>query len=876
MNELPGDAGRFPLRKSALPLAVILSLLLLGCPNPVKDPGDEEQEPDEPDIYLQQDGDTVGQGESVPFAATLVGESRGLTFTIENRGTADLLITGGTVSLSGSATFTLQQPPAATIEADAESTFTVQFAPISTDSQEATVSIASNDPDENLFSFQVTGSGSVVGGSILVNGGDLYTNSTSVTLTLSPDDPGSVAQMLLSNNADFSGADWVDLQTSYAWTLDSGDGTKTVYVKFRDDFGNESSAFSDDILLDATPPGAPGTPNLVTADDSGISTTDDLTNKTSSLNFAGSGAEAGSTIQLYANAVILAGATATAAADGSWTSADASLAEGTWSITARATDPAGNTSDPSTGLPVEVDTTAPAEAPAILTPMQGANTGTQKRPTFTWTAVAGAARYDFHIDDASSFVIPLILILSSYDGTSYTPASDLAVSTTKPVGKRYYLRVRAVDAAGNSGPYSHPGMKRYVNVGRFDQDLNGDGYSDVLVGVPNRETDAGTDVGAARVFLGGSPMNAIVDLIPEGAAAGDKFGSSVAFAGDVNADGYGDLLVGAPCNDAAGTDAGAAYLYLGGSTPNATADLTLNGASTYDLFGLSVAGVGDVNGDGYADLVVKSQSAACLYLGRSAPNATADLTVTCGTSFIHDRAVSGAGDVNGDGYADFLVAHGGTAVYLFLGGGTLSAAADLTLTGSSTNVNFGCSVAGAGDVNGDGYGDILVGTPNDSFTGLGRAYLYFGDPVPNDTIDLLLPGGLPNADFGFSVAGAGDVNADGYADLIGGAPYPGYMGTNPGTVYLFLGGAAPNIGADLTLTVAAGGGQFGYSVSGAGDVNGDGYADFIIGDRYNDGGATEGGAAFVYYGGATLDDAADVTPSGATWAANDNFGTSVD
>ena len=124
---------------------------------------------------------------------------------------------------------------------------------------------------------------------------------------------------------------------------------------------------------------------------------------------------------------------------------------------------------------------------------------------------------------------------------------------------------------------------------------------------------------------------------PTGAAAYDYFGYSVAGAGDVNGDGYGDVIVGAYHNDAGGTDAGRAYVHFGGPGADAVADLTLTGAAAYDQFGYSVAGAGDINGDGYDDVIVgalfndggaANAGRAYVYYGGPGADATADLTLT--------------------------------------------------------------------------------------------------------------------------------------------------------------------------------------------------------------------------------------------------------
>jgi hypothetical protein len=148
-------------------------------------------------------------------------------------------------------------------------------------------------------------------------------------------------------------------------------------------------------------------------------------------------------------------------------------------------------------------------------------------------------------------------------------------------------------------------------------------------------------------------------IAPTGAAAGDVFGLSVSSAGDVNGDGYADVIVGAPGNDTAGTDAGRAYVFYGGPGADAAADLTLTGAGAGDVFGFSVSSAGDVNGDGYADVIVGALGSepgggrAYVYFGGPGADAVADLTLmgAAGSFDGFGWSVSSAGDVNGDGYA---------------------------------------------------------------------------------------------------------------------------------------------------------------------------------------------------------------------------------
>jgi hypothetical protein len=405
-------------------------------------------------------------------------------------------------------------------------------------------------------------------------------------------------------------------------------------------------------------------------------------------------------------------------------------------------------------------------------------------------------------------------------------------------------------------------------------DVNNDGYADLIVGAYYNSAGG---PGAGRAYVYSGQTGALLYTFT-GEAAGDRFGVSVSGAGDVNKDGYADLIVGAYANSAGGPGAGRAYVYSG---QTGALLYTFTGAAAYDQFGISVSGAGDVNNDGYADLIVGAwyndaggTSAGRAYVFSSQEICSYEELHTFTGAAANDYfgySVSGAGDVNKDGYADLIVgapfnnaggfAAGRAYVYSGQNGALL-----YTFTGAAADDNFGSSVSGAGDVNKDGYADLIVGAPYNSAGGThaGRAYVYSGQ---NGALLYTFTGEAVWDEFGYSVSGAGDVNKDGYADLIVGAPYNSAGGTRAGRVYVYSGQTGTLL---YTFTGAADYDYFGWSVSGAGDVNKDGYADLIVGAPYNSAGGTDAGRAYVYSGqtGALL-----YTFTGA--AADDNFGSSV-
>ncbi len=402
-------------------------------------------------------------------------------------------------------------------------------------------------------------------------------------------------------------------------------------------------------------------------------------------------------------------------------------------------------------------------------------------------------------------------------------------------------------------------------------DVNGDGYDDIIIGASNYSSNTGR----AYIYYGGLSMSTIVNVILTGGATNNYFGRSVSTAGDVNGDGYSDVIVGAYGYT---TSTGRAYIYFGGASMNNLADVTMTGETTFSLFGISVSAAGDVNSDGFSDVFVgangysSNTGRAYIFLGGASMNNTADLTMTGeATNIKFGYSVSDAGDVNGDGYSDVI---GGAydyssstgRAYIYFGGASMNNVADVTLTGEATFNSFGNSVSGAGDVNGDGYSDVIVGAYGYS-SSTGRAYVFFGGASMNNTADITLTGEASGIQFGFSVSNAGDVNGDGYSDIITGA---NVFSTFTGKVYIFFGGLSMDNIPDASITGEASGNQFGYSVSDAGDVNGDGFSDVIAGAW---GYGTNTGRAYLYdyfMKGIIIP---EITMTGE--ATNNNFGTSV-
>jgi hypothetical protein len=414
-------------------------------------------------------------------------------------------------------------------------------------------------------------------------------------------------------------------------------------------------------------------------------------------------------------------------------------------------------------------------------------------------------------------------------------------------------------------------------------DVDGDGHDDLLIGAPFYPDWGGR--GAAYLVLG--PVTGTLDLaVADAKLVGEQVrvddddiaGSSVSGAGDVDGDGHDDLLVGAYYNDEGGNNAGAAYVVLGpvtGILDLAFADAKLVGEEGLDYAGSSVSDGGDANGDGRDDLIVGAwrnqeggRFAGAAYVVLGPLSGTLDLSladaklVGGGDRDYAGWSVSDAGDVDGDGQDDLLV--GGDEAYLVLGAvtGTLDLSlADATLTGEYGG-GGAYDVSGAGDVDGDGHDDLLVGAP--TYRGLsegrmGAAHVVLG-PVTG-TVDLAFADatlvGEDRGDWaGVSVSGAGDVDGDSYDDLLVGAWRNDEGGVDAGAAHLVLGpvsGTSDLSRADVKLVGERELDIAGKSVSGAGDVDADGHADLLVGASNNYVGPADAddrpGAAYLIYGG---------------------------
>jgi VCBS repeat-containing protein len=456
-------------------------------------------------------------------------------------------------------------------------------------------------------------------------------------------------------------------------------------------------------------------------------------------------------------------------------------------------------------------------------------------------------------------------------------------------------------------------------------DINDDGIDDILISAPSADPTTivfpntpQNRAGEAYVVFGGpnvgtgpdielSALNGTDGFVLVGYSANDAFGYSASGVGDMNNDGIDDVVLAAPFADPFGVlGAGQGYLVFGdpniGSsgvfdvgTFNGNNGIFINGVDQADQAGISISGLGDVDGDGIDDLIIGAHFADGVANGASlagesyiifgnsnldnlpnfpfssitlSPVVNADVLFLNGID-VGDRSgtsVSSAGDFDGDGIDDILIGapfadanlntlNNAGATYVIYGASTLKTAGNLNLSalsgmdgfvinGANTNDRAGQSVSYAGDFNGDGIDDILIGAPGSSSTVSGQAFVVFGGQGTGGTgsFDLSALGAGTGVTFngidpgdqaGFSVSSAGDVNGDGIDDILIGAFNAGPNGAGSGETYLVFG--STSFTTTTTFNLSSLNGTNGYIINGIDGLDNAGTSVSSAGDVNGDG-----------------------------------------
>jgi hypothetical protein len=398
--------------------------------------------------------------------------------------------------------------------------------------------------------------------------------------------------------------------------------------------------------------------------------------------------------------------------------------------------------------------------------------------------------------------------------------------------------------AGQAGTVGQPAPGSGTRKGT-PCDLNADGFADLVVGTWQGDK--------AQVYLGGAAGLTKTPVTTLFGPAKSAFGSGVVSAGDLNGDGFADVLVSA-------WREGQALVYLGSTTGlPSTPSVTLTGKKDTYL-GITMTGLGDVNGDGFDDLFLGSlgdlvTEEGYVYLGSTAGLQANPAALQGPANISFGASVTGVGDLDGDGFADLVVgSHTTQQAYVYRGSTTGLPSSPSAIVVGPDGGDSGVSVARAGDVNGDGFADLLV-----MGDGVGRAYLYRGSPKGFElTPSTTLVSDNSSITSYFSGAIGVDVNSDGFSDLVvisGEEQAKVFMGSPQGLTAT----------AALTLTVPNAG-IYPLSVASVGDINGDGFSDVVLG-------AIAASRSYVFLGGKNgLESHPSITLIGKP---EDGFGSSV-
>ena len=493
----------------------------------------------------------------------------------------------------------------------------------------------------------------------------------------------------------------------------------------------------------------------------------------------------------------------------------------------------------------------PLPPPRLIRPMH-ANVVTSRQPEFRWEMPVGVGQATLQIcEDAAC---ASVVHATTTAGAVYTPATPLDPGT-------YFWRMHA---GAETDTTQSPSATRVFYVGAHSgsndgtygngrRDVNGDGYDDVIVG--------SRYAAAVSVYLGGRGVSGIsappsFTMQPAG-LLDEEYGRELTVT-DVNGDGFADIFAGAIYFEG---NVGRVYGHMGTSEgPPLTPDVTIENPRSEDaLFASGLAAAGDVNGDGFGDLVVSGFDSVHVFHGGAIGLAATPARSLAAIAYETQSHPVVAGDFNGDGYSDLAIS-GATPRRIAIFHGSASGIG----SAESETIGYECILASPGDVNGDGYDDLAciadgVRILRGSADGILMA------PLSTSPLPTMVTG---SDEFGQGASGVGDLNADGFADLLVAAKS---FGADDGRAFAYM-GSATGLRETPEFTIYGSESEmwgYGTDVGPAGDMNGDGCTDIVVG--------TEVGRAFVYRGDPSVlglgsaPVASLSTPSGVTamtWGAS--------
>lgn len=488
--------------------------------------------------------------------------------------------------------------------------------------------------------------------------------------------------------------------------------------------------------------------------------------------------------------------------------------------------------------------------------------------TPSWSKLGGSSEAYFGlgmaVGDVNKDNTPDLFLSGAYEtnGQVYEGKVYAFHGSLRGLNTAYTLRFNYPQASSQFG-YS------IANAG----DTNGDGYDDLIVGAYNYDNGQ-TNEGAAFLFLGSSTgiSSTTPSWIFESNQASAQLGFSVAGNCDFNNDGYKDVIIGANLYDNAQSNEGRAFVFYGRAAGlPTTASWTAEPNVASAQFGYAVACAHDINSDGYDDVLIgapnlkatlNNEGKAFLYKGSATGLATTAAWTYVGgqASANFGKSVSATMDINNDGFKDIMVGapaykntlNGEGAVFIFKGTSTIPQTTPTwSLYGGVASAAFGTSISYGKKLNNDNFADIIIGAPTykNTLNAEGAVFVYYGSTTGPTASPLIAYGSQTSANLGKDVTSAGDLDKDGYDDIAVSASMYDNGQTNEGVVYVYMGSAA---GVSLSNSWKTEGNlasaQYGQSIAGDADFNGDTFGDLVISAPAYNLTTTADGAVFTFYG----------------------------